>query len=134
MAILLNSNGETVTLPTVLPALNGPHKGHHFRLEAIVMRDGVHHVRATRPLRGGRHVVHAHPSVFGLIVQEVISAMRHALNTLYHWWQRVDDGLFMGALALIPLAVFEAYHGGEATRHLIEMMFNSRANGGGGGH
>jgi hypothetical protein len=120
---LVTTNGETVSLPCVLPAQMGPHAGAHFRLEALVERDGKHHVRATRLVHQRRHVVHVLPEVFGLMVEEVVTAVRHWVNLLHRMWMKLDDGIVMGFLALIPLAFFEAFHGAELTRQMLEMIF-----------
>lgn len=113
-------------------ALSGPHKGQWFTLAGVESDRGTHTVHASRRTRVGMHHVRCAPDVFGLIVEEIVSLSRHALSTLVHVRRKIDDGLLLGALALVPLALFEAFHGGEVTRHLLETLFNSRANGGGG--
>lgn len=132
MQHLVTSDGTIVLPGAMLHAQQGPHAGTHWRL-AKVWHDGVRHLlRCTRLTRVGRAVMDFHPSVFGLNVIEVSRWWRVGSADIVRWWHKIDDGLFMGALALIPLALFEAFHGGEVTRHWLEMIFNSRANGGGG--
>lgn len=128
---LMDQHGTVIALPTVLPALSGPHQGHHWRLEELVERDGVHFVRATRIRNRRRCVITCLPEIFGLVVERIVNRARHVANVLHRAWSTIDEGLIMGVLALIPLALFEAYHGGEVARHILESLFNSQANTGG---
>lgn len=114
----------TVVLPgTMLHAVKGAHAGTHWRLERLIHNGVTHMLRCTRTHRVGRVIMDFHPSVFGLTVIRVARFFRMSVDDLRAFWHRVDDGLFMGALALIPLALFEAFHGGEVTRHILESWF-----------
>jgi hypothetical protein len=103
----------------MLHAVNGPHAGTHWRLE-ILHHNGTHHVLRCSALRHTMRVrMDFHPAVFGLNVIEVSQWYRITRHDLIRCWRRIDEGLYMGALALIPLAAFEAFHGGEHARALI---------------
>lgn len=132
--IILASTGSELTLGrSRVRALSGPHTGQWFTLNSVHSHKGEHHLHVSRRTRAGvHHLPHCAPEVFGVIVEEIVNLYRHALNTLAHMRRKVDDGIILGALALVPLAVFEAFHGGEVTRHLLESMFNSHVNTGGG--
>jgi len=133
--ITLASTGAEITLGrTCVRAVSGPHTGSWWRVDEIRSVKGVHRVYASRRTRAGRQKRFFAPEIFGLLVEELTTWTRHALNVACHVRRKFDDGIILGALALVPLALFEAFHGGEYTRHLIEMLFNSRANGGGGEH
>lgn len=131
---LATESGEIIAPGAILHAVMGPYKGRAFRFldihddreRIIVAFHGAHPFRHQR--------VTLHPSAFSLFLREEITRLRAALNRCHHLWQRVDEGLIMGALALIPLALFEAYHGGEVTRHVLESIFNTHMNTGGGDH
>lgn len=76
---------------------------------------GVHHVHVTNIVRGSRGRTFRghrefHPSVFGLEIKIDISWQRHAINTGKHVFAKIDDYLWAGAFAIIPLAFFEHYH------------------------
>lgn len=133
MTYLLTPEGISVTLGRHYSLVEqGPHKGTWWRLDEL-FHDGTQHmVRCSRKHRAGRVRRVFAPAVFGLTVHEELTRFKHAFNLVIHARRKVDDGIILGALALIPLALFEAFHGGEATRHLIEAIFNSRANSGGG--
>lgn len=133
--ILASTGAELMPGRSRVRALTGPHTGQWFTLHEVHSHKGEHHVHVSRRTHAGRqHLHHCALSMFGLVVEEIVSLVRHVVNTLVHMRRKIDDGVILGALALIPLALFEAFHGGEWTRHLLEMLFNSRANGGGGEH
>lgn len=131
MHITLATTGDTVEMGRLVQAVAGPYAGSWWRLDDVRKTDGVHVAHVSRKHRVGRHVMHCPAEMFGLVVQEIVSLARHALNVLADIQRRVDDGIFLGFLALIPLALFEAFHGGEATRQLLESLFNTQANTGG---
>lgn len=132
MHITLATTGDTVEIGRLVQAVTGPYAGSWWRLDDVRKTNGVHMAHVSRKHRVGRHVMHCPAELFGLVVQEVIAWYRHAMNTLCDVRRKVDDGILLGFLALIPLALFEAFHGGEATRQLLESLFG--ATGAEGGH
>lgn len=133
MTHLVTTDGTVVTLGrTTLPIHFGSHAGEWWRLDEI-FHDGTQHMlRCSRLHRGKVRVRKVFAPVhFALEVMEEITHMRALVNRVHHTWQKIDEGLIMGVLALVPLALFEAFHGGEATRHLLESLFNSSVNTGG---
>lgn len=123
MHITLATTGDTVEMGRLVQAVAGPYAGSWWRLDDVRKADGVHVAHVSRKHRVGRHIMHCPAELFGLVVQEIVSLRRHALNVLCDLRRKVDDGIFLGFLALIPLALFEAFHGGEATRQLLESLF-----------
>ncbi len=131
MHITLASTGDTVVIGRLVQAVCGPYAGSWWRLDDVRKADGAHIAHASRSHRLGRHRIAVPAEMFGLVVQEIVSWVRHAVNILCDIRRKVDDGIFLGFLALIPLALFEAFHGGEATRQLLESLFGP---GEGAGH
>lgn len=134
MRITLASTGMDVPLGRSVQAVKGPYAGTWWRLDDVRKANGQHLICASRTHRVGRHRITVAPDMFGLVIEEIVRFARHCLNTLHAVRVKIDDGIILGFLALIPLALFEAFHGGEWTRHIIEVFFNSRANGGGSEH
>lgn len=126
MNITLAGTGEPVELGRTVQATTGPYRGTWWVLVDVHRTDSGHRVVASRPHRVGRHVIRVAPAVFGLIIDEVISWGRHALNTLNVWRQTMGSGVAMGLLALIPLALYEAIHGGELTRHILLRLLGGK--------
>ncbi len=116
---LITDTGELVTPGSVLTAVVGPHAGRRFRYVEVHTDGDRIMVRHTHPhpFRNARAVLH--PSVFACTLHEELTRLRHVLNLLHHAWQKVDEGLLMGVIALAPLAVFEAYNGAEVTREFL---------------
>jgi hypothetical protein len=129
--IILASTGEEITLGRHVHAIAGPYKGTLWRLDEIRPHEGGHRVHVSRRTPVGRRVAQCPLEWFDLRLEEIITGFRHALSHLHHGWQRADEWLWAGVFALIPLALFEAFHGGEATRQLIEHVFNTGVNTGG---
>jgi hypothetical protein len=129
MHITLATTGGTVVIGRLIQAVAGPYAGSWWRLDDVREADGGHLVCASRPHRIGRHRITAPAEVFGLIVQEAVAWSRHVINILCDIRRKVDDGILLGFLALIPLALFEAFHGGEATRQLLESLFGPTEGG-----
>jgi len=123
MAHVVTAEGQIILPGAMLHAVHGPHAGTHWRLEKV-HHNGEHHVlRCTRLLRRvGRVVMDFHPSVFGLNVIEMKRWYRLGRDDLRRFLGKIDDGLFMGILALIPLAAFEAFHGSEHFHALVMMI------------
>lgn len=120
MAYLVTTEGIAVSLRVHHAVVeSGPFRGTVWRIDEL-FHDGTDHcVRASRKHRAGRVRGVFHPSVFGLMVQEEFTRIRRVVNRLQHMLRTVDEGLIMGTLALLPLAAFEAYHGGEVTREFL---------------
>lgn len=131
MHITLASTGVAVVPGRMIQAITGPYAGSWWRLDDVQKADGCHVAHVSRSHRVGRHRMICPAEIFGLVVQDVVAWYRHAINVLHDVRRKVDDGLILGILALVPLAIFEAFHGGEATRQLLESLFNSRQNTGG---
>lgn len=130
--ITLACSGRSVTPGvTHVQAVSGKHMGSWWRVDGVRTHKGSHTVLASRRTRVGRQRITGAPDMFGLLVEEVVSLVRHAFNVLHAVRVKCDDGIILGALALVPLALFEAFHGGEMTRHLLESLFNSSVNTGG---
>jgi hypothetical protein len=116
--LLVTSEGELVSPGRILTATAGPYRGRRLRFvdihhdaERIVchlLHPSVRHAR-----------VILHPSHFGLELRRELTRMARTFNRLHHTWQHVDEWLWAGAFALVPLAIFEAFHGGEATREFL---------------
>lgn len=125
MAHLVTPDGVIILPGTMLHAVNGPHSGTHWRLERV-HHNGTHHVlRCSRLIRTMRVRMDHHPDVFGLhvITDEVTHAFRITADDLRRCWHKIDEGILMGALALIPLAFYEAFHGSEHVRVIMESIF-----------
>jgi hypothetical protein len=119
---LVTDTGETVRSGTVLIAVVGPHTGRRFRFvdihesgERVLVRHAHGHT-----FRNALAVLH--PSVFACEIHQELTRLRRTLNLCHHTWQKVDEGLVMGALALVPLALFEAYGGGEKAHELLASL------------
>lgn len=120
MANLVTAEGTVIVLGRHHAlATQGRHTGTWWRIDDLFHDGRDHMVRASQKHAVGRVHRTFPPAVFGLTVQEELSRMRAALNRLHHVRQSVDEGLIMGTLALLPLAVFEAYHGAEHTREFL---------------
>lgn len=120
MQHIMASDGTVILPGAMLHAVHGPHAGSHWRLEGL-HHNGTHHVlRCSRLVRGSMRVrMDHHPRVFDLDVVELSAWWRISRDDVMRCWHRIDDGLIMGVLALVPLAAFEAFHGGEHARALI---------------
>jgi len=123
MAHLVTPDGEIILPGAMLHAVNGPHAGTHWRLERVHHNGTYHVLRCSRLHRQMRVRMDLHPHVFGLSVLEITRWYRPRAQDLKACWHKIDDGLLMGALALIPLAAFEAFHGSEHARVIMESIF-----------
>lgn len=118
--------GEEIPLGRMVMAQKGPHSGSWWRLDGLTETAGRHLVTVSRLVsRLGRHRMVAPPEHFGLMVQQVVTFFRHLKNTCVRVWHKLDDGIILGALALVPLAFFEKYHLADTITALL---------GFGGGH
>ena len=125
---LMTPDGQIVLPGAMLCAKEGPHAGTHWRLEKIFHNGVTHLLRVTRLHKVGRVVEHFHPSVFGLSMVEITQWWRVTRHDLAHAWHKVDEWLFAGIFALIPLAIFEHYHLAEPITSALTGWFT------GGGH
>ena len=123
MMHLATTSGQTVQLRrTHLTAQHGPHAVRIFRIDDVTKVDGKHVVMASRRHNKSiRHMVKTAPEVFGIIVTEVEEIVRTVWAKARRVWSRIDDGLYMGTMALIPLAYFEHY---DMAEKIVE-FFNS---------
>src|SRR6266581_8256956 len=125
MLHLTTSTGTTVQLPRMSQAISGPHKGSWWRLDKIVKRDSLHHMSASRKHKIGRHKITVLPEIFGLRVHETMNVIKDIMCRVRKFWRKIDEGLYMGALALIPLAYFEQYHGAEWITEVIRSVIET---------
>lgn len=111
MLNLATTSGQTIQLRrTHLTAQHGPHAGRTFRIDDVTKVNGKHVVVASRKHNKSiRHMIKVAPEVFGIVVTEVEEIIRTAWTKARRVWARIDDGLYMGTMALIPLAYFEHY-------------------------
>ena len=120
---LVTPDGTVILPGSMLHATEGVHAGTHCRLERLYHNGVTHVLRCTRYVhRLGRVVMDLHPHVFGLSVIAVSDLTGLSFEAALRLWHKISDGLFMGFLALIPLALYEAGHGGEHARRIIEMI------------
>lgn len=117
---LVSADGTVVMPGTMVHAVTGPHAGTHWRLEKVHHNGETHVLRCSRLLRSMRVRMDFHPSVFGLHMIEIKAWYKIGKADLRRFWGKIDEGVIMGALALVPLAVFEAFHGAEHFREFIE--------------
>lgn len=129
MHITLVSTGEFVPIGRSVQAVTGPYAGQWWRLDDVRKTETCHVVHVSRLTRIGRHRMVAPAEVFGLVVREAVTLWRHVCHLLVVVRRKVDDGLILGALALIPLALFEAFHGGETARHMLMEWLGSSDGG-----
>ena len=125
---LITETGDRILPGRMVLAHTGPHQGTWWRLEGVFHNGTEHMVKASRHTRVGRMRHVFHPSAFSLSVREVFSRKRRAVNRVHHTWQRFDEWLLAGVVALVPLAFFEHYHWAESITSATTSLF------GGGGH
>lgn len=115
---LVTTAGDVVPLHATLTAINGPHTGRRFRfagLHADGERVVMHHLNP-HPFRNA--VVLLHPAVFGCVLRTEVTRVRHFLNLCCHVVSRVDEWLWAGAFALLPLSMVDP----EVGHHLGELF------------
>lgn len=109
---LINALGQEIEKGARLRAIAGKEIGQVWHFSHVLEHptDG-HRVHVTRrhPRMGHLHK-EFHPSVFGLSVVVDVTWRKHVRNSAYHAWQKFDEYLIAGAVALLPLAFFEKYH------------------------
>lgn len=120
---VVTPEGDVVLPGAMLHAQRGPHAGTHWRLEQIVHNGVCHMLRVSRLVRGAlRARMDIHPDVFGVTVLELTKWFQITRRDLVAFWHKIEDGLFMGFLALIPLGVYDAIHGGERFREVLDVL------------
>lgn len=137
MPQLINpTTGQIIEPGSKIHTVQGSHAWRFERLRKV--DHSTHHVHCSRLVKGarGRHFRghrEFHPSVFGLDVKIDITWSRHVVNTSKHVFSKIDDYLWAGAFAIIPLAFFEHYH---MSGTIIETVTLGILSGGesGGGH
>lgn len=111
--ILRTEDGVEIRPGQTVHAVRGAYKGRRFRF--VEIHDDGERIHVTllhpHPFRHARQVLH--PSAFGLHIHQPLSRAQHVLNGLHHTWQRIDEWLLAGLVALLPLAFFEHFHWAE---------------------
>jgi hypothetical protein len=118
---LLAADGSDLHPGAMLHMLNGASAGPVWRYEHIAVHEHCeHHVHVTRshPKFGRIHREY-HPRVFGCTITLDITWRRRACNAVHHVWSRIDDYFMAGAVALVPLALYERYDWGAAISTII---------------
>lgn len=124
MLHLATADGTTVQLHrTVLTAHSGDHRGHAFRIDDVIKLHGRHLVVASRKHRTGRHTIKVAPEVFKIVITEIEEISRKVWSTIKWAWLKIDEGLYMGTAALIPLAYFEHYDLADKIVEFFSMIF-----------
>lgn len=118
---LLNKEGEIVARGTIVHVMNGATLGRAYRFEGVVtvsvrsrnhLHGHTHRVKATRKATQGhfRAVEMLAPEALGCKVHVPMSRGQRLRLTCCHWIRKIDDYMWAGAFALIPLALFEHFH------------------------
>lgn len=119
--ILQTEAGEEIHSGATLRATSGAYLGRRFRF--VEVHDDGERITVTmlhpHPFRHARQVMH--PSAFGLRLHRPLSRSRRMANAVHHVWQRVDEWLLAGLVALIPLAFFERFHWADQITSLMGM-------------
>jgi hypothetical protein len=124
MLHIATADGQTVRLrQTVLTARSGVHKGRTFRIDDVTKLNGRHVVKASRKHPIGRHVIKVLPEIFGLVITEIEETFRKIKARVIKTWTKIDEGLYMGTLALIPLAYFEHYEMADKIVEFFHTLF-----------
>lgn len=120
---VVTPEGDIILPGSMLHAQRGPHAGTHWRLEKIVHNGVCHMLRVSRLVRGAlRARMDIHPDVFGVTVLELTRWFRVTRGDLVAFWHKIEDGVLMGFLGLIPLAVYDTLHGGERAREVLDLL------------
>ncbi|MFJ8158540.1 hypothetical protein [Streptomyces sp. NPDC094468] len=115
--------GEEIAIGRILHGQLGPTAGKAWRFENIAPRpDGAHHIRVSRcGGRMGRIRGEFHPSFFGCEISIEVRWRENIRHTAYRLWARVDDYLWAGFFALVPLSFFEHFHWSEFVISVLGM-------------
>lgn len=118
---LINKEGQTVARGTIIHVMNGATLGRAYRFEGVVtvsvrsrnhLHGHTHRIKATRKATQGhfRAVEMLAPESIGCRVHVPMSRTERMRLTCCHWVTKIDDYMWAGAFALIPLALFEHFH------------------------
>jgi hypothetical protein len=118
--ILVNVEGVVVSPGAIVHVTAGPSMGRAYRYEGVVTvttRAGGSHGHTHR-VKCSRKATHGHfravewmaPAALGCTVHAPLSMSERIKARWCHMWSKVDDYLWAGAFALIPLALFEHFH------------------------
>ena len=121
MKLVNSASGSEINCGTMLHMVAGPTLGQAWRYERITPHDtDGHRVHCTRVHpRMGRVHREFHPRVFGATVVIDVRWYRDIHHTAHRAWLKIDDYLFAGIFALLPLAFFEHYHWAETITEAI---------------
>lgn len=114
MLHIATTDGTIVQLRrTNLIANQGQHAGRRFRIDEI-QHDGRQHIVVASRKHSSklRHTIKVLPEVFGLVITEIEEITRELLGIVKRIGTQIVEllnGLYVGTLALIPLAYFEHY-------------------------
>lgn len=136
---LVNSEGQVVAFGAIVHVTNGPTLGRAYRFEGIVtvsIRSRSHHGHTHR-VKASRKASHGHfraieilaPEALGCAVHVPMTRCERMRLTCCHWLTKIDDYMWAGAFALIPLALFEHFHMSGKIAEVVSLGVLS-----GGGH
>lgn len=124
MLHIATADGQTVQLHrTVLTAHSGDHMGRSFRIDDVTKINGRHVVVASRRHRTGRHTIKVAPEIFKIVITEIEEIGRRVWTAAKWLWLKIDEGLYMGTAALIPLAFYEHYEAADKIVEFFQMIF-----------
>lgn len=109
MRLISSTTGEEITTAAMLTHVSDRTR---WRFEAITCRtDGriIHVSRYERRVSGRVHA-HFHPDAFGVRVEVTLTRVQVVTHHARRVWLRVDDWVWAGVIALVPLAFFERFH------------------------
>ncbi|MGW5657178.1 hypothetical protein [Streptomyces humi] len=115
--------GEEIPRGRTLHGQIGRAAGQVWRYDRITLSaDGVHLVKVSRcGGKLGRIRAHFHPSYFGCEISVEITWRTNLKHSAVRTWAKVDDYLWAGFFALVPLAFFEHYHWSEFIISILGM-------------
>lgn len=138
---LINSEGQTVAYSSIVHVTSGPYQGRAYRYEGVVTvsvrsrthsHGHAHRVKVTRKATQGhfRAVTMLAPETLGCKVHVPMSRCERIRLTCCNWVRKVDDYMWAGAFALIPLALFEHFHMSGKIAEVISLGVLSSGTGG----
>lgn len=124
MQLINPTTGQIIPQGTKIHTVHGNDPWRYERLRKI--DETTHHVHCTRLVKGARGRTFRghkefHPSVFGLEVKIDISWQRHAVTTGKHVFAKIDDYMWAGMFAIIPLAFFEHFHWADDITSMVTL-------------
>lgn len=113
MELINPTTGQTIMPGTKIHTVPGGEAWHFAKI--VHHPSGEHRVHCTKIVKGskGRHFRghrEFHPHAFGLEIKIDITWQRHVVNSGKHVFAKIDDYLWAGLFAIIPLAFFEHFH------------------------